>query len=441
MRFLFEPDACYQTSSRRGAFAIMASILIAVILLFAHLSQSSGQIPKEPVKVTFWHAMGGPRIKILDEMISEFNKQNPDIAVQGKFIGSYNQLNDAILRSVAENNPPDLAQVYENWTTQLVEIGAIVPMEEFVKSPDGMSTESFKDIVPTFLRANYYKGRLWSLPFNKSIYVLYYNADAFEEAGLSPPRTWKDFLDLANKLTRSGSETRYGFSYKMNVDMFSILIYAFGGTLLDSSNTAPAFHGKAGIQAARFLVDLVRKYKVAINSFEDLEDFCKGRSCMYIETTTKKVAIDRNAKFRYSICPLPVGIQKPYLFAGTNVAIFKTTRDRQKAAWRFTKWLLEKENTLHWCMATGYIPVRLSALSSPEYTEFLNRDPRNRVALQVLAESFPQNPLAPAWQTIRGMLDDSLYNAAAGKISTEKALAEVAGNAERLLKVSASLVR
>lgn len=392
---------------------------------------------KQPVKVTFWHAMGGSRQKLLQAMFQDFSRENPDVVVEDRLFKGYNELNEGILSSVAQHAPPDVGQVYENWTTQLIEVNAIVPVEEFVKGADGLSKESLADILPPFLRANTYRGTLWTLPFNKSLYVMYCNMDAFAQAGIQPPKTWDEFAQAARKLTAvQDGKTRYGFSYRMNVDMFSILVMAFGGDLLDGRNAAPAFQGPAGRKAASFLVDLVQKDRAAANSFEDAQDFVSGRSCMYIETTTKKSWFEKEAKFRFDVLPLPTGTRKPYLFAGTNIAMFRTDAARQNASWRLMKFLLRKDNQVRWAMPTGYVPVRRSAIDSPEYQAFLKKDPRNSVPVKMVSDSIAQNPPAPAWQIIRGMLDDRLFMAVAGKLPVSEALDGVALNAERLMKAS-----
>ena len=81
---------------------------------------------------------------------------------------------------------------------------------------------------------------IWTFPFNKSIYVYYYNAAHFKECGIDkPPATIDEFLETCKKLTKydsKGNVQRYGFAFKANVDIFSILLYINGGKFLTVKN-------------------------------------------------------------------------------------------------------------------------------------------------------------------------------------------------------------
>lgn len=55
----------------------------------------------------------------------------------------------------------------------------------------------------------------YGIPWQRSTIILYYNKDAYKEAGLdpeTPPTTWKELEEYAQKLTKeeNGTTTRYG---------------------------------------------------------------------------------------------------------------------------------------------------------------------------------------------------------------------------------------
>ncbi len=128
----------------RTRLAYIASIVLAifafVIVCGATVSRADG-----PVEITFWHAMSRSRGKVLNQLVDEFNKANPNIVVKSVCIQSqnkeygndYNALYSKILENIAKNTPPDVAQVYENWTTQYVGIDALVPIESLILRQEG----------------------------------------------------------------------------------------------------------------------------------------------------------------------------------------------------------------------------------------------------------------------------------------------------------------
>ena len=59
-----------------------------------------------------------------------------------------------------------------------------------------------------------YNGKTYSLPYRNDWYVLYYNKDLFDAAGVEYPSndmTWEEYYDLAAKMTSGeGSSKVYG---------------------------------------------------------------------------------------------------------------------------------------------------------------------------------------------------------------------------------------
>jgi hypothetical protein len=59
-------------------------------------------------------------------------------------------------------------------------------------------------------------GKTWSIPFQRSTIVLYWNKDAFKEAGLDPdkaPASWDEMIAIGKKLVRKdagGNVVRWG---------------------------------------------------------------------------------------------------------------------------------------------------------------------------------------------------------------------------------------
>ena len=69
---------------------------------------------------------------------------------------------------------------------------------------------------PAFMANSHADGKTWSVPFQRSTAIFYYNKAAFQDAGLDPekfPTTWAELAATAEKLTKrdaSGRVTRWG---------------------------------------------------------------------------------------------------------------------------------------------------------------------------------------------------------------------------------------
>lgn len=406
---------------------IFCSLLLAGIKWHAGVAHA-----QEPVVITFWHAMGGFRGEVLNELVTKFNQTHPNIRVEPRYVKStdkfsndYNALYREILYNLAQGKPPVVTQVYENWTVQLIEAKAIVPMEDFIKRTGGLSQADLDDFIPIFLKANKYDGKIWTLPFNKSIYVLFYNKEAFKEKGLTPPKTWQELRSVAKKLTgeRKG-KMMYGLVFSPSVDIFGHWLLANGGAFI--KNNYAVFNDKIGKQDMEFWYKIVNDDESALISFDAYKDFLDEKSAMYIETTSKWGSIKNKAKFQFGTTYLPIGTTKKYQFAGTNLAIFSSaTPEQKKAAWEFVKWLTSKDNTAYWALKTGYLPVRTSAVNSSEYKEFLMIEPDMMVGIKALEYAEVQ-PRIAQWESIRGILDDAVFDVVTKKIAPSAALDKAA---------------
>ncbi len=396
----------------------------------------------EPVTINFWHAMDRHRGKVLNNLVDEFNKTHPDIKVvptfkgvtdntKDKYKNSYNILFQQLLISISTQSPPDVSQVYENWTSQFVQIKSITPLENVAEKE--FTEKELPDFIPTFLEANKEDGKLWSLPFNKSIYVLYYNKYMFSKAGLKPPTNWEEVREAAKKLTQktsSGKTTHYGISFKADVDTFSVILLSRGGTLLEGNKKA-TFNGEEGEKTIKYLQSLIEDGS-ALVSFEPQKDFLEGKCAMYVDTSSGISNLERHISFEYGVAPCPSDKGK-ILFAGTNLAIFSaSSQEKQKASWEFIKWLTNTENTAKWSMETGYLPVRNSAIESKSYQEFLSQNEKHKIGIDELNMATVA-PIVPSWQSIRGIIDDTVFNTVVVKQDIKETLNTAATTADRFL--------
>jgi ABC-type glycerol-3-phosphate transport system substrate-binding protein len=85
----------------------------------------------------------------------------------------------------------------------LIDEEAIVPIDGFIKTDD--DKKWMASFFPAFMENSRTGGKTWGVPFQRSTIVLYWNKDAFKEAGLDPekaPANWEEMQAFAAKLTK-----------------------------------------------------------------------------------------------------------------------------------------------------------------------------------------------------------------------------------------------
>ena len=128
-------------------------------------------------------AVGGPVTKIIDDMVGHFEKENPDIKVTAVYAGNYTDTMTKAMTAMKGGQPPQLSVLLSTDVFTLIDENAIVPF-------DGLVADKawFKDFYPAFMANGQIDGKTWSIPFQRSTIVLYWNKDAFKNAGSIPKR-------------------------------------------------------------------------------------------------------------------------------------------------------------------------------------------------------------------------------------------------------------
>lgn len=384
--------------------------------------------------------MADPKDKVLDSLISDFEKIHPEVKVDAQYVGNYDVLLQKILASVAAGNPPDMSQVYENWTTRLKDANAIVPVQNFIDQ-NGFTKEDIKDIYPIFISNNSYDKTIWTFPFNKSIYVYYYNASMFRKYGVTPPRNMEEFREVCRRLTRkdkNGKITQYGFGFRANIDVFAILFYMNKGKFFSDDGTKAVFNDSTGKETLQFILDMVNNEKIAYYTKDYLDnDFASGRMASFFATNPHRNYLEPLLSFPLGVAPLPAGKIQVAPIAGTNVAIFAkkdgNAGKRQEACWQFMKWLTSTDGTVKWVIGTSYLPIRKSALKNQTMQDYLKKQPLDMIAIKQL-DNAVTDPRVKIWQEVRIYVGEALEKALLGKATASAALDEAAKKVNDLLE-------
>ena len=163
------------------------------------------------IKIDLWHYFTNAQDTALKELCQRFESAHPNIKVTPIYQGNPMQLSQKLSSSLAASpaNNPVVATVYENWTSDYVAKNYLAPVEDFFDSPNGLSKQEQDDFVKVYRDANTYNGKWTTMPFNKSVYMLFYNAEMFEAAGYKEaPKTMEEFVDCIKKCTiREGGRT------------------------------------------------------------------------------------------------------------------------------------------------------------------------------------------------------------------------------------------
>lgn len=400
-------------------YAVLVFWIVLIFLIRHHDNQhyrikDDGDVTR--IEIVFWHGMGGPLGRVMNDFVDRFNKQQSKYFVRSVNMGSYGTLSKKILASIVADEAPDIAQMFKPLTIKFIRHQKIVRLDDLIEM-DGEDIKS--DIIPVLLEDNTYDGRLYSFPFNKSVPVLYYNKDIFREVGLDPevpPRTLTELASFSRHITRYFRENRadgprvYGFgTSRANVWMFLNRVLQFGGEIVSSDLRKSLLHEAPAVDALRYLQEHVREgIFVEGQGFEHQNDFQAQRAAMIEGSIVSKVFMEPGISFDMGVAPLPGEKRRAVILSGSNVSIFDNKDpEKIKGAWEFIKWFTSTDISAEWSIRTTYLPVRKSSLESKLFKEAFERDP-NMKAPYVQLDYCHFEPRLSVWFEIRDLMADYL---------------------------------
>ena len=402
-----------------------------------------------PVEVPFFYpvAVGGPITKTIDGYAADFEKENPGIKLKPIYTGSYQDSITKALTAVKSGEPPVTSILLSTDMYSLIDEDAIVPFDELVKTPDDQAW--LKSFYPAFMENSQTGGKTWGIPFQRSTIVLYWNKEAFKEAGLDPnkaPANWKEMAEYGEKLTKrdaAGKVTQWGVQIPSSgfpYWLFQGLAIQNGVNLMNAAGTEVYYDKPEVIAALQYWVDLVKKYKVHPEGIVEWgttpKDFFERKVAMMWTTTGNLTNVKNNAKFDFGVAMLPAGKQRGSPTGGGNFYIFKKSTPAQRdAAFKFIKWVTTPARAAQWGIDTGYVAVRADAWDTPAMKQYVAGFPAAAVARDQL-------PYAKAElsthdnQRVTKALNDGLQAALTGTKTPEAAMKDAQREAERILKAS-----
>ncbi len=408
---------------------------------------SATPAPEEAVTITFWHGQSGVLGQRLQALVDQFNSAHK-IHVNASFEGSYTsgQLQQKIVAAIQAGTPPDLAQVPGPAdAAQFVKANAVTPVQQFVDSPDGFSPSQLKDFYGPFLDDNRLvvngKKELVSWPLSKSVSVLYYNPAIVQKAGISsPPRTWDQFRQDLLAVKQSTSAVPLEWTPDLYY-FWAAYMRGNGGDILSGSLDKAAFNNDKGIAALQYEANLVLSDKTAVvtKGFDWQNDFANGKVAYSVSTSVSlpyiEQAMPASGKFQIGEASLPAGsVKAGNTLFGNNLLIFnKVPQSHQRAAWLFMKWLTDTDQTVAWALASGYLPLRTSALTSPTYQQKVAADPRLSVPLAAVSSGAEGVQASADWNKIQPILNDMVVAALAGRKTPQQAVSDAANKVDTIL--------
>lgn len=406
-------------------------LLLSVFLLVAGCSgnenSSGSENDKNDKKEITWWVPNWDE-KSARELVTEFEKENPDIKVK-IVVTTWDTMENKIRVALMSTDAPNVITELESRIESYASLGLLTNLDSYYESSLDKS-----DFVNSALEINTYDNSVYGVPFRHDGSGVLYNKTMFKEAGLDPddfPETWSEFMEAAKKLTidtnGDGSVDQYGTAWPLGdqanaVTRYLQLFYSHGGDILNENEDKSNFNTTAGKEALKDLISTLTE-GVAPKSTLELDNttlrnlFINERIAMYIggpfdvePIQSENDSIDIGT----SVIPGPDGM-------GTTTVngfslIIPESAPNKDVSWKLVEFIAQPENM---AKLTETFPATQTAMELPEFSDDL------LLPFQEQLENGKSEPAYQTWPEMERVIYQYIQLVIQGNVKIEEAVEQI----------------
>lgn len=410
-------------------------------------SSSTSNGSNKKIELKFWHAMGGSGAKGIDELVKRFNDSHPNIHVTAEFQGSYDDTMTK-LRNAGSGKKlgADVVQVFDLGTRYMIDSGLTVPVQDYIDK-DKYDISKIEPNIAAYYTVN---NKLYSMPFNSSTPILYYNKNIFKKAGIEkPPTSLEEMKAIGPKLMSEGGAEM----------PFALTIYGWYSEQFFNKAGIPIFDNNNGREKAptKYIANDNKALEQQLTTWNDLaktgiapnigrkggpDEFNSGKAAMMVASTANlRDTLDQvGGKFEVGTAYYPS--VKPGDKGGVSIGgaslwmVNSEDKDRMEATWEFIKFMISPESQAYWNSMTGYFPITVDAAKEQVFKDNMTKFPQFQTAIDQLHATSPQyqGALGGSLVEIRQITEQEIENMLNGSKTPAQAATDLATQANQAIQ-------
>ncbi len=401
-----------------------------VLVLALALSLTACANPRVTV-VVMWHSFSGARERALQILVDQWNTANRTGSVVVAERRDAALMGHSMLDGKARGAEPALTLSAPSLAALLFRNGLARQLDDYIAlsgDQGGFSPEDRSDLFDFVFRSGRTRdGKTIGIGYGGAARAMFYNRDWLRSEGLdSPPRDLDRLATVCGRASDPLKGTQCLIS-QADAATYTDWLYMFGGSLVTGEGVqafAPQFSSQTSITATGRLgifanAGLIRR---ALNAQQPRDEFAAGRSLFSFDWTDQladyRAAVKDGANFEWGIAspPAPAGAGQVG-YQGWVWTLTPGDGEREDAAWRFVRWMLDEPQSSLWASRTRELPVRATSvnrLRSRDGLDAASADALIRLARQALA-----TPVISGWGCIETGLGDAIAEVFEGRPTSE----------------------
>jgi sn-glycerol 3-phosphate transport system substrate-binding protein len=390
--------------------AAMGICLAASLSLAAQAAPAVEALPQPAgsTKVTFWFGLTGVNGDVIRQVVNKYNGNQSKYYVEAISQPDYDATINKLNTSLAGGELPNVVQIYDIGTQRMIDTKKIVPVQSLI---DKEKLGIIKNLESAIARYYTVGGTLYSMPFNSSAPVMYFDKAAFKKAGLDSNKriwTYDEVLAAAKKLTEKdadGKVTKHGIGFTLYSWLLEEELATQGSLFAEPANGRQkraqklAFDSPAAEKWLNFLrstIDSGAGESFGIdggaNSTARDAAFVTGEAAITLNSIGSlrgyiKSAQNANKGVDVGVAyiPRPTGAKGGVIIGGASLWITNTgSAAEQAGSWDFVKFASSPSIQAFFASSTGYFAPNTAAYAEKEMKDMIAQYPQYQIAIDEL---------------------------------------------------------
>ena len=357
---------CNKATEEKGTNK-MSSVATSTVHVGSGEKSSNG----EREKISFWYLWGGDEAKLIEQMITAYNKSQDKYEV----VGTSTPDQQVIITAISGGQGPDITDDFGGNVPKYANENIAQNLDEFMKK-DNFDASAFVDSA---LEQQKYDGSYYALPISVNTFALYYNKDLLDKAGITKlPTTLEELMELSEKTTvvDNGVMKQIGAPFVPANYWPTTFAYAFGSDFGTPGNLTPDNEGFK--KSLEFMESQVKKFgKDTMGNFvtsgnanlnTPQDPFLNGTQVFRIDGPWF-YNMAKEAKVNFGMIPMP-GAKSVnsdgWSIIDTSMLYISSTSTHKEGAWDFMKYMCMGDGNKLFCTLKGDLPPTKALLKDPE---------------------------------------------------------------------------
>ena len=409
----------------------LMSALLAGVMLAGCSGGSTVASTQDGGKTTveFWYAGGKTAVGVIQDIVDKYNASQDVYEVKTVTQADYSETYQKVQAAIAGNAAPDLVLLDPSAARVLSEKSILTDLNPYTQKDETFNAD---DLITAFYEQGADEnGKQFALPAYGTTQVLYYNVQAFKDAGVDPSsiETWQYLGEAAAKIKATG-KYEYGWEPMWGPDNLIDAAFSNGASVFSADGTKVTINSKEWVDVfEQFRKWIHEDETMAIHSggqgweywYATIDDVIQNKAGGYTGSSGDQADLDFNIVQAMEQPAWSSSTTSSPTATALTMGVFENSSEAEKqGAYEFLRYFMSVESQVAWNTTVGYVAVNKQILDDPTYQEFLESHPQAAVPFSQ-AEHASLYPVDPT----NGQVYDAL-KIAADKIEIDNVPAQQA---------------